>query len=960
VQQQTGSITSGGSSYTVNASSTAIPVGSTGTIRVVGGQVLLDVNAAAGAYRSYQTGTWSDAATWERYNGSSWIQNPSDGAPTSSSGSITILNTHNVTVTADVTVDQVTVNSGGTLTVNDGITVTVADGTGTDVDVAGTIQFVGSGKVSGAGRFNLQTGATIGIGSADGIAASAASGNVQTTTRAFSSGAYYLYNGTAAQATGDGLPTPLTGTVTIGNGNGTGVTLSQSTVVNTPGVCTVSDGGKLTMGASINITGTGTFTLSSGGTLAIASANGITASEASGNIQTTTRNFNTAANYIYNGTDAQATGDGLPATVNYLTINNAATVTLGANVTVSSCLTNSAGIFDLGTFTADRASAGGTLNLANGATLKIGGTGTFPANYSTHTLGASSTVEYSGEAQSVSVETYGNLKLSGTLLKTVATGTAVGGNLNIGGCKASLNNGINVSVASLTLGGIGRIDGTWGSGGSSATHQSDTYFDSTASGIVTVSDDARTTPTVSQWPTSASGITYGQTLADSTLASDGAATVAGTFAFTAPSTKPAANVAYSASVTFTPTDGTSYKTPMDGSVGVAVDKLAVLLSGTRAFDSSATAAFGILSINNKVGSDVVTVESGSATLADSGVGDQAITDASGLTLGGAAAGNYTLTGASGTVTITAAAGVTITAVTTADYVSGVVTLHGHLSGVASATSCKVFWGTTDGGTTGPWDSSATTVSSVANNSDFSIEVRPAVNTIYLFRFCTADEAHWSADTQAFMVKPIAAGSSYKWCPISVPVKLTGANNLSSSPGLGSQIAYALTAGTQKDSDADNVWIDQTQYWLRSDGWRRLDDSADVTINPGEGFWVKRFNTAARNMVFVGQACAATDVNVNLGHGVWTMFGWPFASQTLVNGTGDNCGLVNAGATAEYSWDKADNITCADPSSPFEIYLRKNVGWCARGTAKPTAVRLEPGKAYHYRHNGTTDMNWTAQ
>jgi hypothetical protein len=57
---------------------------------------------------------------------------------------------------------------------------------------------------------------------------------------------------------------------------------------------------------------------------------------------------------------------------------------------------------------------------------------------------------------------------------------------------------------------------------------------------------------------------------------------------------------------------------------------------------------------------VVTVASGSGTLAATNVGPEAITSFGTLALGGAAAGNYTLVGASGTVTITASPGFSIT------------------------------------------------------------------------------------------------------------------------------------------------------------------------------------------------------------------------------------------------------------------------------------------------------------
>jgi len=89
----------------------------------------------------------------------------------------------------------------------------------------------------------------------------------------------------------------------------------------------------------------------------------------------------------------------------------------------------------------------------------------------------------------------------------------------------------------------------------------------------------------------------------------------------------------------------------DTSTTLTVNPLAVVLTGTRGYDGTATAASGILSVSNKVGSDVVTVASGSATLAGAGVGTQAITSPGTLALGGANAVNYTLTGASGSVTI---------------------------------------------------------------------------------------------------------------------------------------------------------------------------------------------------------------------------------------------------------------------------------------------------------------------
>jgi RHS repeat-associated protein len=77
---------------------------------------------------------------------------------------------------------------------------------------------------------------------------------------------------------------------------------------------------------------------------------------------------------------------------------------------------------------------------------------------------------------------------------------------------------------------------------------------------------AKATPTVTVWPT-ASAITYGQTLASSTL-SGGTASVAGSFAFTTPTTAPGVGTA-SQSVIFTPAVPADYNS-VTGAVPVTV------------------------------------------------------------------------------------------------------------------------------------------------------------------------------------------------------------------------------------------------------------------------------------------------------------------------------------------------------------------------------------------------------
>ncbi len=114
------------------------------------------------------------------------------------------------------------------------------------------------------------------------------------------------------------------------------------------------------------------------------------------------------------------------------------------------------GIFDLQGFTANRgtSSTGGTISVSNGATIKIGGTNSFPINYASISLSLTSNTEYNGAAQTVTALTYGNLKLSsssGAVIKTgPVTAFTVSGNFvtAIGaGSGVTYNAGSNMTIS---------------------------------------------------------------------------------------------------------------------------------------------------------------------------------------------------------------------------------------------------------------------------------------------------------------------------------------------------------------------------------------------------------------------------------------------------------------------------------------------------------------------------------
>ena len=233
---------------------------------------------------------------------------------------------------------------------------------------------------------------------------------------------------------------------------------------------TVNSGATLYMGTN-TISGGGTFTLSSGGTLGIGSTSGITASGATGNIQTTGRSYNAGGHYVYNGVSLQSTGNGLPSIVNQLTINNGA----GANLTNSvqtDSLYLTAGAFNVNTAV--------TLTIDNLVTVGAG-------SLSSATTG---TVNYSHAAngQTVLPASYGNLTFSnfnkilpssGTvgIAGTFTAGTATGHTVT--GSTVSFNGTSSQVIPAFTFNNLSISNGWKGIGGN-ATVQG---IDSINSGV---------------------------------------------------------------------------------------------------------------------------------------------------------------------------------------------------------------------------------------------------------------------------------------------------------------------------------------------------------------------------------------------------------------------------------------------------------------------------------------------
>ena len=354
-------------------------------------------------FRTKATGDFTDGLIWQ-YNNEGVGYVDALQAP-SADNNVNIQATHTVLLNA-----AFTINTGKTLTVN------------------GTLN-CGTNTVSGAGSFVTAAASTMGIGSTAGITASGATGNIQTTTRTFASTGNYSYNGTANQATGNGLPATVNNLV-IAN---TGAALNN--IVTMGGALTVNGSSTLTSG----ILSIGSNTLTLNGTV---SGSGTLTGTASGGLSTSNLVIGGAAlNQTLNFTQTSAATRSL----NDLTLNAGSSATLGnaldvygtialttstlnlntQNLTLKSNTTNTARIADLtgstlsgatnvtverfiklrapgtgaGTGTNGRAyrllaptvNTTGTMRanwMEGGMVTTVGGTSNPVANYGTHITGA--------------------------------------------------------------------------------------------------------------------------------------------------------------------------------------------------------------------------------------------------------------------------------------------------------------------------------------------------------------------------------------------------------------------------------------------------------------------------------------------------------------------------------------------------------------------------------------------
>lgn len=278
--------------------------------------------------------------------------------------------------------------------------------------------------LSGSGAKTLSGNATVnGTLSIQGTATFALGGNTLT----YGASAVLEYKGSAAQtASTNEFPSAMSADVIIDNTSGVALSATARTL-----------SGNLTLT-------NGTFAAGTNLTMGVGFAINRSAGSMTGTLQTANAYD---VNYTGNSktTGSELSGSGFRTITVNLTAGQ--TLTLDQNRAPDGNLTVTSGIFDLSTFTINRSAAGGTITVSNSTTLKIGGTNTFPTNYTTHTLGATSTVEYGGANQTVTAESYGHLTLSGSGTKTMpGSAMTIAGNFSMAGtASATAGNALTVN-----------------------------------------------------------------------------------------------------------------------------------------------------------------------------------------------------------------------------------------------------------------------------------------------------------------------------------------------------------------------------------------------------------------------------------------------------------------------------------------------------------------------------------
>ena len=606
-------------------------------------------------------------------------------------------------------------------------------------------------------------------------------------------------------------------------------TISGLTMNQSAGSVTVA-GGTLTVNTgNIDALSGSTFTINAGAS--VICTNGVIAGgvwTVNGSLTAPVTIYNTATFTINTGATVNSSTGGLNLNANGGTLNiygtfndgnnaiadNANVLVSGGSLTAGTITLNAGGL----TVTSSTLTAGGFI-FYNGGNLTVSGSSTVSSSGSWAFDGGGYTISsgnftFSGGTMTLPSGTFTSLSLTNSGTYTLVSGTSITGNLGIAsGAKASVGSGVNISAGSLSLAGAGQASGTWGSSSSSAANKNSTYF--TGSGLVTVtnSTNLKTTTTTLGALTSS---TYGRSIVfTATIApAPGGGTVqfeTNGVALGSPVTVSSSTASYTNStlaagsypITAVYAGTTGYSGSTSGTSTQVVNTATVtitsgLTAANKVYNHNTSTT---LNSNNLVLSGVlpgdaanvhVSLNTYTATFAQSGVGNNIPVTVASLALVGSAQANYSLTQPTGLTANITVAPVTVT------------------SGVTANNK------TYDGTTTATFSTNSVVLSGVLNDDRNSVAL---VTNGYAANFAGAGVANGIAVTVNGLTLAGSAATNYS---LSQPTGLTA--NITAATAT---IASGLTANNKPYDGTTTAMISSNSVVL---GGIAAGDSANVHVS----------------------------------------------------------------------------------------------------------------------------------
>jgi hypothetical protein len=363
-------------------------------------------------FRSRATGNWGDAATWESSaDSSAWID--ATLAPADNSAkSVVVRSGHTVTVAANISIDQVTVDAGGQVTVAAGNTYTIANNGNSDPDLVINGTFLNQGTTAiSSSTWTLGDGATFIHNASTSFSGTLAAGTL-------SAASNFIYRGSSTVT-----PSISTSGRTYGNLTFESTSGSWSSSVSGTGTLTVN--GDFVLGADITLTTTQTGLMTFAGDYTVDG--------------TLVNGAGTQA-WAFTGAGATVAGSGT-FSFEDCTINSSTSVALARDLAVSGTLTLTSGTFAVGAH---------TLALTGPA---IAGT---PANLSADNT---SSLSFGGSSSGVGIPS--SVAALNDLTIGNVNGVAVNGDLTVHGTLTMTIGDLTLSSGSVAYsGGTLRYNGT--------------------------------------------------------------------------------------------------------------------------------------------------------------------------------------------------------------------------------------------------------------------------------------------------------------------------------------------------------------------------------------------------------------------------------------------------------------------------------------------------------------------